>query len=74
MPVIKVKFCWLCGNKLWGNHREELPIDYHVRTLHKACAKEIKTSDYDYRKDSNGNYYSTNIEDQDYSGVEDQDY
>ena len=35
----KVNFCWECGKKLYGNHRTEMIIDGHKRTLHKQCAK-----------------------------------
>lgn len=34
-----VKFCWECGNKLWGNHKVVKIIDEQPRTLHKECAK-----------------------------------
>jgi hypothetical protein len=53
---MKVKFCWLCGNKLYGNHKELLVIDYHERTLHKQCAKTIK-EELDYSKKEDG-YHS----------------
>ena len=43
------KFCWICSKKLWGNRSEELIIDGYPRTLHKICAKEVK-SEYDYKK------------------------
>lgn len=45
----KVRFCWLCGKKLYGNHSAELVIDDHLRTLHKACAKQVKKG-YDFGK------------------------
>jgi hypothetical protein len=51
-----VRFCWLCGKKLYGNHSEELTVDHHPRTLHKTCAKDIKTQ-YDHIK-RNGQYFS----------------
>lgn len=54
--VHNVRFCWLCSNKLYGNHKEELSVDGHVRTLHKACAKEIKR-EYDFIKRKDG-YHS----------------
>jgi hypothetical protein len=52
-----VKFCWLCGNKLWGNHSELLVIDGYSKTLHKKCAKEIKR-EYNFQKDKDGSYHS----------------
>lgn len=52
-----VRFCWLCGNKLWGNHKEELVIDDNLKTLHKKCAKDIK-SQQDYHKNKDGTYSS----------------
>ncbi len=54
---MNVKFCWVCSKKLWGNHKEELVIDGHTRTLHKTCARDVKR-EYDYKKDSDGAYYS----------------
>jgi hypothetical protein len=35
----RVRFCWHCGRKLWGNHYVEMVIDGHSRVLHKFCAK-----------------------------------
>jgi len=55
---MSVRFCWLCGNKLYGNHKEELTIDRHSRTLHKSCAKKVKTQ-YDFKKE--GSEYHTMI-------------
>lgn len=52
-----VRFCWICSTKLWGNHSEVLTIDQYSRTLHKACAKEVKR-EIDFRKDVNGYYHS----------------
>jgi hypothetical protein len=51
-----VRFCWICGKKLWGNHSETLTIDNHPRTLHKTCAKKVK-SEYDFKEDR-GQYHS----------------
>ena len=36
---MRVKFCWECGHKLWGNHRVKKMIDGEIRTLHKSCGK-----------------------------------
>lgn len=38
----RVRFCWSCGNELWGNHFDEVLTEGHVRIFHKACAEEIK--------------------------------
>lgn len=35
----RVRFCWDCGKKLYGNHFAEKLIDGHIRILHKGCAK-----------------------------------
>jgi len=35
----RIRFCWLCGRKLRGNHFVETVIDEHPRIMHKACAK-----------------------------------
>jgi len=39
----KQGFCWECQKKLWGNKCTTLKVDGHVRILHVACAKEIKS-------------------------------
>ena len=57
MAIRNVRFCWLCGNKLWGNHKEELTIDLHSRTLHKSCAEIVK-NEYNFKKDTNGAYHT----------------
>jgi hypothetical protein len=55
---VSVRFCWLCGNKLWGNNKgEKLTVDRHERVLHKQCAKEVKKG-YDFRRDKDGAYHS----------------
>ena len=41
----RVKFCWECGKKLWGNHFVEENIDGYSRILHKRC-KEYRESLY----------------------------
>lgn len=38
----KVKFCWHCGRKLWGNHFKEVLYEGHKRICHKECAKELE--------------------------------
>lgn len=44
MAKPKVRFCWECGNKLWGNHHVTavLRADGHRRTLHKSCFESTK--------------------------------
>lgn len=49
----KIKFCWLCGNKLWGNSSKLLTVDGHERTFHKKCAKDIER-EWDFKKIGNG--------------------
>jgi len=41
MKKPRVRFCWLCGRKLWGNHHVEFKgvQDGLIRTLHKFCGK-----------------------------------
>lgn len=41
----RVRFCWYCGNKLWGNHFVEAEVDGHKRILHKRCYKDME-NDY----------------------------
>jgi hypothetical protein len=53
----KVRFCWMCSKKLYGNHSEILTIDSYPRTLHKMCAKEVKKG-WDYRNIGDGTYVS----------------
>ena len=36
----RAKFCWLCGNKLWGTKHVEQTIDGHPRIMHVECAKD----------------------------------
>lgn len=38
----RVKFCWECGQKLWGNHFVEKLVEGHYRILHKQCAKRLE--------------------------------
>ena len=38
----RVRFCWLCGRKLWGNKHVETFVDGHIRILHKACHQKIE--------------------------------
>lgn len=48
----RVRFCWLCGNKLRGNHHVEKVVDGHTRILHKSCAKgEYTPGNYDAMKE-----------------------
>lgn len=43
MKKPRVRFCWHCGKKLWGNHHVEKTIDGHRRILHKQCWKLLIT-------------------------------
>ena len=46
-PKPRVRFCWVCGKKLWGNHHVEVIIDEHLRILHETCYEDIKrTNEY----------------------------
>lgn len=38
----RVKFCWECGNKLWGNRHVHMDIDGGDKILHKQCAEARK--------------------------------
>ena len=35
----RVKFCWECGRKLWGNNHVLKKIHDEVRTLHISCGQ-----------------------------------
>ena len=48
MEKPRVKFCWECGRKLYGNHHVLLKVHGEVRTLHKQCAKIIINDKEDY--------------------------
>ena len=37
----RVKFCWECSRKLWGNYYTEIIIDRLPRILHKSCARSL---------------------------------
>ncbi len=37
-PKPKLRFCWMCGKQLYGNHHQILTIDDHKRILHVSCA------------------------------------
>ena len=32
-----IRFCWECGNRLWGSHFKEVVVDGVVRITHKNC-------------------------------------
>lgn len=34
----RVRFCWHCGAKLYGNHYKEEEIDGFKRIVHKTCS------------------------------------
>lgn len=34
----RVRFCWNCGAKLYGNHFKEIEVDGHKRICHKECS------------------------------------
>lgn len=36
MKKPRVRFCWHCGAKLYGNHFKEVKIEGHVRIVHKT--------------------------------------
>jgi len=40
----RVRFCWECGRKLWGNGHVSatLKADGHERVMHKGCFEENK--------------------------------
>jgi hypothetical protein len=49
-PKPRVRFCWHCGKRLWGNHYEERKIEGHKKILHKKCWKEIlEKGEYEQR-------------------------
>lgn len=37
----RVRFCWECGRKLWGNHFVEAEHHGHKRIFHKQCWKDL---------------------------------
>jgi hypothetical protein len=39
----RVRFCWECGAKLYGNHFAEKMIEGYMKVLHKECAKALET-------------------------------
>ncbi len=43
----RVRLCWLCGKKLYGNHHTEVtkPEDGHTVIMHKLCAKKYADGD-----------------------------
>jgi hypothetical protein len=45
MEKPRVRFCWECGRKLWGNHFVEAKVEGHMRILHKKCFKERQRSE-----------------------------
>lgn len=42
----RIRFCWECGRKLWGNHFVEIGVDGFLRIMHKSCGRKYgqKTS------------------------------
>ena len=48
----RVKFCWLCGKKLWGNHfaEREIPYQEGIVVMHKECAKDYDRENTDYHR------------------------
>lgn len=42
MEKQKVRFCWDCGNELWGNHNIEIYVFGHPRILHKECGHKLR--------------------------------
>ena len=51
MTKMRIRFCWLCGKQLYGNHSAMLKIDGHLRTLHKACDKAVKSGTHFIKKE-----------------------
>ena len=41
----RVRFCWECGKKLYGNHFTTLMIEDQEKILHKSCAKSLGLED-----------------------------
>ncbi len=39
---MKRRFCWDCGQQLWGNVFSTLIVHGYPVVLHKDCAKEIQ--------------------------------
>jgi hypothetical protein len=33
----RVRFCWECGKKLYGNHFKEIEVDGYKKIVHKTC-------------------------------------
>lgn len=38
----RVRFCWDCGKKLYGNHHTVVIMNGYEYILHKSCAKELQ--------------------------------
>lgn len=38
----RIRVCWLCSHKLWGNRHIEMVVDNHSRILHKQCAEFLQ--------------------------------
>jgi hypothetical protein len=38
MDKPRVRFCWNCGKKLYGNHFKEVEVDGYKKIVHKTCA------------------------------------
>lgn len=50
MKKPRVRFCWECGRKLWGNHHVILNIQGYDRTLHKQCGNQYKNGVEDHKQ------------------------
>jgi len=42
----RVRFCWECGRKLYGNHFIEKEYEGHKRIFHKQCYELLKDVKY----------------------------
>ncbi len=42
MKKPRVRFCWYCSRKLWGNKYTEDKIDGYSRIFHKSCHETFK--------------------------------
>jgi len=38
----RVRFCWECGKKLWGNYHIEEMFEGFLKIFHKDCWLKIK--------------------------------
>jgi len=48
MSKPRVKFCWECGKKLYGNHHKVEIINGEECILHISCAKNRTETEYEH--------------------------